>query len=240
MANKTNIAREIFGVSLGPGDPELITLKGLNVLKAVDKIYYPGSIKKDGSTDSYSLSILHQLNIPKPNLEGFFLEMSEDRENANKVYSNTFNKIKEEYFKGLSIAIVSEGDISFYSSFIYLLEKFKYDEIPVNLITGASSFLAGAAFSKIPISLQNEKVAIIPRVKNLHQLIDYIFDFETVVLMKIKSVFAIIVKALEVTGALFVYCERLGTSQEYTTSNLECLKDREIPYFSLIILKKQQ
>ena len=69
----------IKGVSLGPGDPELITVKGLNALKEADKIYFPGSLFSNGKQSSYSLSILDHYKLDQNKLVGFYLKMSLDR-----------------------------------------------------------------------------------------------------------------------------------------------------------------
>src|SRR3954468_9642673 len=100
----------IYGVSLGPGDPLLITVKGLQVLQKADRIYYPGSLP--GS--SYSLGILQHYNLDESKFRGMFLNMSDDRSQAEQTYLTTFQEMLVDYNNGLDIAFVSEGDISFY------------------------------------------------------------------------------------------------------------------------------
>lgn len=228
----------IYGVSLGPGDPELITLKGLKALQKADKIYYPGSLFKNGRKASYSLSILEKYNLNKEKLEGFYLKMDLERAQAKVIYETTFQKILSDYKQGLSIAVVSEGDISTFSSFSYLLEKIQAHNLNINLIPGISSYLHLASESKIPLCLQNEKVVVIPRIQTKEELQEAIAYFDTVVLMKIISVVDIITAALDPTKHSITYAERLGTDQQFITTNWATANQREIPYFSLIIIKK--
>ena len=228
----------IYGVSLGPGDPELITLKGLKNLQKVDKIYYPGSLFKNGRKASYSRSILDNYNLDSQKLEGFYLKMDLERAQAKVIYETTFQQILSDYNKGLSIAIVSEGDISTFSSFSYLLEKIQAHNLPINLIPGISSYLHLASESKIPLCLQNEKVVVIPRIQTKEELQEAITNFDTVVLMKIISVVDIITAVIDTKKHNVTYAERLGTDQQFITNNWSTASTRETPYFSLMIIKK--
>lgn len=228
----------IYGVSLGPGDADLITLKGLKALQQADKIYYPGSLFKDGRKSSYSLSILNQYDLDVEKLQGFYLKMDLERAQAKTIYETTFQQIIKDYNKGLSIAIVSEGDISTFSSFSYVLEKIKSRKIPIDLIPGITSYLHLASESKIPLCLQNEKVTIIPRIQSKDQLKEVIHHFDTVVLMKIKSVMESITSVIDTKKHSIIYAERLGTEKQFITNNWAIANKREIPYFSLLIIKK--
>lgn len=229
---------KIYGVSLGSGDPDLITLKGLKTLEEVDKIYYPGSLFKNNRKVSYSLSILSHYNLDSEKLEGFYLKMDLERKQAKIIYETTFQRILADYNKGLSIAIVSEGDISTYSSFSYLLEKIKAHQLTISLIPGITSYLHLTAESTTPLCLQNEKVVVIPRVQSKEELTEAIANFDTIVLMKIISVMDIIESTIDPNKQQVTYAERLGTEEQFITSNWDLIKQRETPYFSLIIIKK--
>jgi precorrin-2/cobalt-factor-2 C20-methyltransferase len=229
---------ELYGVSLGPGDANLITVKGLHILEKVDKIYYPGSVFKGGRKSSYSLSILEQYNLASEKLEGFYLKMDIERAQAKVIYETTFQKILVDYNNGLSIAIVSEGDISTFSSFSYLLEKIEAQHLAIELIPGISSYLHLASESKTPLCLQNEKVAIIPRVQSKEELNEALLSFDTVVLMKIMTVLDTINAVIDEEKHQLTYAERLGTNKQFITTKWQLAKQRTIPYFSLVIIKK--
>ncbi len=228
----------IYGVSLGPGDPDLITVKGLKILEAVDKIYYPGSLFKNGVNSSYSQSILAHYNLPEAKCFGFYLEMSLARTQAKEIYDTAFHQIQEDYKNGLTVAIVSEGDINTFSSFSYLLEKIKTHNLEVTLVPGITSYGLGAAIHKKPLCLQNEKVMVLPRVASKEILEEALTYCDTVVLMKIYNVIDVIDAVVKSNTYQLFYSERLGTNQEFVSSNWEEIKAREIPYFSLITIKK--
>lgn len=228
----------ITGVSLGPGDPDLITVQGLKALQDADVIYYPGSLYKSGNKASYSLSILEHYQLDTDKLKGFYLEMSLAREQAEQIYESTYHDIKADYERGLKVAIVSEGDLSTYSSFSYLLIKMKAEGLDTRLIPGISSFALLAARSQTPLCLQNDRVVILPRVQTAEELQEAIASFDTVILMKIKTVIAVIDQVLSTDSYTVQYGERLGTSNEYVSSDWKEIKAREIPYFSLMIIQK--
>lgn len=229
----------IYAVSLGPGDPGLITVKGLEVLKSADKIFFPGSLFGEEKRTSYSLEILRHYKLEEEKLEGFYLKMNGNASEADAVYEEVFRKALDLFQKGLKLVFVSEGDISFYSTFIYILYKLEKSGIPVNIVPGISSIMSAGAEGKFPLALQNEKVAILPRMDNVNQLKRHLMDFETVILIKFRSVADVLLPQLRSMSYSFLYCERLGTAQQYITENIEELTSREIPYFSLLIIKRK-
>lgn len=233
-----NSKGKIYGVSLGPGDPLLITVKGLQTLQQADKIYYPGSLLADGSTSSYSLQILQHYQLDADKLHGMFLKMSDDRDAAEQTYAATFQEMLADYKAGLQVAFVSEGDISFYSTFAYLLKHIQQHQLELEIIAGVPSFILGAAQHQSSLAILNEKIAILPRMKDRATLSRYLEEFETVVLIKVRSVLQDIRSLIQQTGIQIVYCERLGTTQQYITTDINDLENREIPYFSLLILKR--
>lgn len=229
---------KIYGVSLGPGDPLLITVKGLQVLQQADRIYYPGSLLEDGSTISYSLSILQYHQLDESKFRGMFLKMSTDRTEVAATYANTFLQMWEDYQMGLQVAFVSEGDISFYSTFAYLMEHIQQYKLDVEVIAGVPSFLNGAAAHQLPLGVLNERIAILPRMEDARQLEHLLDSFDTVVLIKVRSVIKTLLPVMHNKALRMMYCERLGTPDQFITTDIQAIKDRELPYFSLIILKK--
>ncbi|WP_241507296.1 precorrin-2 C(20)-methyltransferase [Aquimarina sediminis] len=227
----------IHGIALGPGDPELITLKALRILQEADLVFYPGSITKD-QKKSFVYPILRYHKLEEKKLVGFFLKMSNNREDATETYAATVKSIGEAYRSGKKVAIVCEGDISLYASFSYLLEQLRELQFPISLIPGINSFSLGAAQHQVPLSLLNDKIAIIPRVKDIKEINQCFQEFDTVVLMKIRSGWSNFHSELEKKDWKCYYCERLGTDEEYITTDLTTLTSREIPYFSLLIIKK--
>jgi len=233
---------KIVGVSLGPGDPQLITLKGLLALQRADKIYYPATAGAAGRPAespraSYSLAILQHYDLDKSRLFPVLLEMSADRSFNIAAYSDAFNKMKADCENGLTVAFVSEGDISFYSTFIHLLRLIHAAGVPVEIIAGVSSFLAACAAHAEPLAVLHDRVAIIPLLDDSSELEYHLLHFHTVVLIKARRAATLVAPFVEAGKATMLYSERLGTAEEFICRDPAVIATQEPPYFSLIILK---
>ena len=110
----THMSYPICFVSLGPGDPELITLKGLKKLRQADIIYCPATISKSGQLLSRAARIIEELEIEKSVVQFFTLPMSKDRTEVWKVYDTLYEKAISARDKEKKVVIVAEGDAGFY------------------------------------------------------------------------------------------------------------------------------
>ncbi|WP_158798335.1 precorrin-2 C(20)-methyltransferase [Pedobacter sp. L105] len=229
---------KIYGISLGPGDPELITVKGLKILQESDIIFYPGSLFEDGRKESYVLPMLESYHLDPARLQGFFLRMGLDRTAAEETYDQTAAQLHSAWQEGKKVSIVCEGDLSFYASFSYLLERLKAENITIDLVPGINSFSLGAAKHQVPLCLQQEKLAVLPLTASIEKIEQTFEEFDTIILMKIRMGWKELFPALLTKKWTYYYCERLGTAVEYITADITSLQNREIPYFSLLIIKK--
>lgn len=230
----------IYGISLGPGDPELIPLKGYKLLKQADKVYYPGSVNPDGSRHSFSESMLDYHEIPRERFRPVYLYMKPDRDTNIAIYRETAGEIQQDYEEGKTVVIVSQGDLSFYSTFGYLLEELQQKNLPVELVPGIPAFLAGAARWQQSLCRQQDPVLILPEVSSAKSITDYLEQFPVLVIMKISKIFDKLLPFLESTRYQWYYCERLGTEREFVTDRIQDLRNRDVPYFSLLFIKNNQ
>lgn len=228
----------IYGISLGPGDADLITIKAYKILKEVDIIYFPGSIDKYGKEKSFSKKIIDELKIDKPVMKGIFIEMSMDRKETENLYSYTYTNILNDYNSGKKLAIVSEGDISFFSTFSYFINRFKESEIDFSMIPGVPAFLLGSSKAKIPLTFQHDKLSIVAAPKKINDVLDVLKYSDSVVVMKLTTLGKDLNELLERVDGSFVYCEQLGTINEYISTNREEVINRKKAYFSLLIINR--
>nr|WP_321452729.1 precorrin-2 C(20)-methyltransferase [uncultured Carboxylicivirga sp.] len=220
----------ITGVALGPGDPDLITVKGLKALQNADVIYYAATPKGE-RTISFSKRILDYYNLDvvcKP------LMFPMTGENRDQFYQQAFDILQADYKTGLKVVMVTEGDLSFYSTFGYIMKLAKKNDVPVISIAGVPAFLAGIAQTSMPLVDGNHSFLNIARPKSFEQIQKSIDESNAVVVMKMN-----VLKGwydfLKRNNRSFVYVEKVGTDEQFITTNFEDLEERKIPYFSLII-----
>lgn len=157
-------------VSLGPGEPELITVKGLRQLQKADIIYCPATRNRQRETISRAADIVRALEINETAIHCFILPMSKDRTEAWKVYDTLYNEAATQYVEGKQIVIVAEGDAGFYSSIQYLYDKFTDAGIAVQRIAGIPAFIAAGALAGLHIVKQEEQIVVIPGTPSAAEL----------------------------------------------------------------------
>ncbi|MCG8580300.1 MAG: precorrin-2 C(20)-methyltransferase [Bacteroidales bacterium] len=227
----------IYGVALGPGDPELITIKALKTLQRADVIYYPETTNSKGMKSSMAMRVLGELGLDKIKLRPVSVAMKYDRSEVNKTYRQLAAQCIQHAEAGEKVAVVSEGDIAFYSTFAYLIDDFKTAGINYEMIPGVPAFILGGSLSKQPICTQADKVLVVPELNSEAQLKDYLANNETVIMMKVSKVKSWIADFIASEKLDFFYGEYMGTDKAFTCCDIEVLKERQIPYFSIIILK---
>lgn len=222
----------IVAIGIGPGDAELITVKGLKALQQADVVFYPASGRE--VDNSFSKKIIDCYNLTC-RLTPMVISMG-SRTRLND-YEAAFRMIHDEHKAGKKVAIVSEGDILFYSTFGYLLTHIKEHNLPFRLIPGIPAFILGASAMENPLVESDQSLRIVARPQSFEQLEHICSETATVVVMKM-SVLKDWHTFLITNSFSFFYAEHLGTEQQFTTTSLEILKQREIPYFSIIIIKQ--
>ena len=220
------------GVGLGPGDPELITLKGYRALQAADIIFYPVTAQENGQKRSFSINIFDGLKIDKP-CEPFLFPMI--GKGTQKYYQEAFNRIKKEYENGKNVVLVSEGDLFFYSTFGYVFKLAKEENIPCRLVPGIPAFIAASALGNQPLVERTTGLEVMAKPESFEAVSEALKRQSTQVVMKI-SVLDGWHSFLKNCGRPFLYAERVGTGDEFFTSDAEELEFRKISYFSLLII----
>ena len=226
-----NTLYPITGVGLGPGDPDLITVKGLRMLQLADVIFYPATSMADGRASSFSLPILQKLDMAHKAIPLSLPMGAEDRE---RNYLEAYSIIRKEYEKGLKVVVVSEGDILFYSTFGYILKLIRQDRIPFYLIPGMPAFVHGASEMGLPLVEGNGRFSVIALPSSFTEIEPKLTGTEALVVMKPKVLdgWYNFLKGIE---RPFFYAEYLGTGKQFVTSCADDLKERAIPYFAVVI-----
>ena len=226
---------KFYGIGVGVGDPENITVKATKKLhEVVDVIVLPEAKSGEGST---AFNIVKE--YVKAGVEQMFLEfpMIKDVE-ARKVFrKNNADKVSAELEKGKNVAFLTIGDPMTYSTYTYVLEHIA-DDVEVETIAGITSFNSIAARLNVPLMIGDEdlKVVSVNRKTDIYKEIE---NNDNLVLMKISRNFEKIKKAIIETGNKenAVIVSDCGKDNEVVYWDIESVE--EVPYFSTMILKKK-
>jgi precorrin-2/cobalt-factor-2 C20-methyltransferase len=236
MINKTGT---LYGIGVGPGDPELITLKALKVLQRVPHIFASCSSK-----NNYSLA----LGIVRSHLNGAGIEhlpfpMTKDPGALQEAWDQNARRVLAVLQEGTDAAFVTLGDPLTYSTFGYLLKTLKRFSPEVRIITipGITSYSAAAALTQIPLAEGEESFYLVSGALGAAKLREVIDKTDNIVMLKTYRHFDEIYQALEEMALLdrtTCIC-RCGLEGETIVENLRDLKGRQMPYLSMVIIKKQ-
>ena len=229
----------LYGIGVGPGDPELMTLKAVRTLEKVDVLCVP---KSKVDKDSLAFSIVEQ-EVKKDfeKLELIF-PMSSDEQVLNKHWDEATEIVAEKLLQGKNVAFVTIGDPMFYSTYAYVLVRIKsrHPEIKVVTVPGVPAFAASTSFLNDTLCEGEEKVAVIPAAYNIDQIKEILERFEVVVMMKVNRNFDQIVETLGDMGLKdkAVYVSRCGYPDQYYTTDLDSLIGKTKDYMSILFVKK--
>ncbi len=234
-------AGTLYGIGVGPGDPELLTLKGLRLLREVPVVYVP--IARAGG-DSYARSIVAEhLDPTRQHIVELAFAMREDITARASRWREGARIIAEHLRTGADAAFVTEGDPMLYSTFGHIRGALA-DEMPaagVVVVPGISSVQAAAAAAQFPLGDGDERLAILPTCYEGDDLRSTLKAFDTVALLKIASCFDRTVDSLEELGLAdhAVFVSRCGTAQEEIIRNVRSLRGKPLDYFSLLLVRRE-
>ncbi|MFT6389047.1 MAG: precorrin-2/cobalt-factor-2 C20-methyltransferase, partial [Cellvibrionaceae bacterium] len=177
------MAAKFIGVGVGPGDPELITLKAARLIQEADVISYISNEKGQSQAKNIAVLVLSHVNKPQDEIP-VIMPMSEDRSIANGIYDKAATDIKAVIAAGKSVVFLCEGDPLFFGSFAYLLERLQEAAITCEVVPGISSVHAAASRLQIPLTMLKESFAVMSGRHSSQQLIAALVAHDSVVIMK--------------------------------------------------------
>lgn len=229
-------------VGLGPGDPELITVKGQRALAAAELVFAP---RGRDSAASLALQIARPWIDPaRHELVELALSMTRDPALLLPAWQQAAATIAARLEGGRRGVYLLLGDPLLYGTWGYiqaLLER-DHPQIALEIVPGVTSFAAAAAAAQRVLCAADERLAVVPApayasAEALRGLLEHA---ETLVLMKVGPVLPQIVQALDALGLLgqALYAEHVGLPQERIVRDLRALRGQTATYFSLVIVKR--
>jgi len=228
----------LYGVSLGPGDPGLITRRAWELLNDVDLWAYP--VRKSGG-DSFALDIVQRAGLAVPaSAIPLCFPMTHNPEVLAKSWLTAARTVLEQLLEGRDLCFLVEGDASTYSTFGHLARTLKAldGEIPMEVIAGVTSYQAAAAHLGLPLADADDTLAILPAGYGIDTIDHLLDEFDALVLLKVKPLLGDIIALLERRGLLAHarFVEKVGCPEERTVHDLTQIRDETVNYLSLLLV----
>jgi precorrin-2/cobalt-factor-2 C20-methyltransferase len=222
----------LYGLGVGPGDPELVTLKAARILQACPVVAYPAP--DDG--ESFARSIVADLMPAGVTEIPMVIPMRTERYPAFEVYDAAAGTIGGHLDAGRDVAVLCEGDPFFYGSFMYLFSRLA-GRYRIEIVPGVTSLTACAAAFGRPLAGLNDVLSVVPATLSEDQLYNLLQIADAVAIMKVGRHLEKVRRVLDDLGmtAKAAYVER-ATLPNQKAMPLARLDAREAPYFSMILV----
>lgn len=231
---------KLYGIGLGPGDPELLTLKGKRLLESADVVFLPVG-RADGG--SYALEIAKMyLDYVRQQVVPLAFPPVYDEAVLGDAWAAHADAVAMHLAGGRTGVFLLEGDPLFYGTFIHLRWALRRQHPTVEVVTvpGVSSMAAAAAVADVALVARRERLAVLPASGSREDLTAVLAAFDTVVLLKISAGVDVILDALEQTDRTddAVWVQRAGRPEQAVEHDVRRLRGTSPDYFSLIIVHK--
>ncbi len=222
-----------YGVGVGPGDPEYITLKAVRLIRENDVIAVPG--KEAKSSVAYQIAVQAVPELADKELVPVYMPMVKDRKLIDEEHRKGSETLKAYLDKGRNVVFLTLGDPTIYCTFSYIQHYLEAEGYQVELVSGITSFCAAAARLGIPLVEWDEPLHVVPAV---HKTEDRLEQDGSYVLMKSASHMKEVKALLKASGRSVSAVVNCGMENEALYRSADDIPD-DAGYFSLIIAKEK-
>lgn len=229
----------LYGLGVGPGDPELITVKAFRVIQESPVIAYP---RKRKGSKSYAHRIVEVYIRPEEKeMLGLVFPMTKDQAILDREWNETVEKVWQKLNEGKDVAFVTEGDPLLYSTFIHMMKLMQelHPEVGIKTVPGISSFNGSASRLGIALADGDDHVAIVPARDDYEAMKKAIEDHDAVVFIKVAKVIDLMITVLKDLNLLDkASVVTKVTSEEEVIWNMSELEGAELEYLTLMVVRK--
>lgn len=230
---------KLYGVGVGPGATDLITLRAVNVLNKVDVIAIP---KSSDHIRPFAWRICSPVVTRGDDQEKIFLRfpMTKDPSILLPAWDYAFSEIGKRLEEGKNVAFITQGDPSVYSSWSYLLEESsdRWPGIEVEIVPAVSSITATPAILQTPLADGRERFCVFPATYGLDDLEKIIETFDCIILTKVGKCIPQLIEKLEKLDLLHkaTYISYASTPEQRIVKDLRIIRSESCDYFSMVML----
>jgi len=222
-----------YGVGVGPGDPELMTLKAIQLIRENEVIAVPGKVPQEAV--AYQIAVAVVPELADKELVSVYMPMIKDRALIDAEHRKGAKLLEQYLDQGKNVVYITLGDPTVYCTFSYLQHILEADGYQVELVPGITSFCAAAARLNLPLVEWDEPLHIVPAVHKTGEALD---QSGTYVLMKSASHMAEVKGLLRASGRDVQAVENCSMATEKVYRSVEEIPD-DAGYFSLIVAKER-
>jgi len=227
---------KLYAVGVGPGDPELITIKAARVLSQADAIISPRSA---AGKSSFALEIakghigdaaqIIEMTFPMEYEQGLM-------EGCWRDCAECIDRLLEQ---GMDVAFITLGDPMLYSTYLNMMAYLRAPEL-AEVIPGVNSFSLAAARTGVPLAMGDETLSIVPLGKNENGIKCVLDSADNIVIMKPSGLSEKLARELSDRGleGSFALASMCGTESEELSRDIDRLLEKKVPYLSTILVKK--
>lgn len=231
-----------YAVGVGPGDPELLTRKAERILSSVAVVCAP--VTRPGEP-SFAFEIVRPLLDPaRQELLLQHFPMTSDRSELEPRWEDAARQVADRIASGKDVAFIAIGDPLLYATSIYLIEALRrnHPQVDIQVVPGISSINATAAVACLPLADGTDRIAILPATVGIDCIAVALAHFETVILLKVKPLFADILELLRQTGNrdAVLFAEKVGMAGEVVLADFSAIERYQPDYLSLMIVRPRR
>lgn len=228
-----------YGVGVGPGDPELLTLKAVKVIQAADVTIAPKTEKKEDST---ALSIARPYLKENVEILKLVFPMVNDNDTLTEAWANNKTAILAELQAGKKVVFLTLGDPMFYSTYMYIYRLLKESGHGIETVPGVPAFCAIGSQLGQPLAEGTDVLSIIPATMEDEEMDKILALSDNVVLMKVYKNFKQVVEKLNQHGYgdNAVMISKCGLPDEQISYNLGEVDSTNVNYLTTILAKKRK
>jgi precorrin-2 C20-methyltransferase/precorrin-3B C17-methyltransferase len=234
------VTGRFYGVGLGPGDPELVTLKAARLIGAADVVAFHAGVGKQSNARRIAASLIPSTAVeeelrypvttgPTAHPGGYAGAMAD-------FYAESAARLAVHLEAGRDVVLLAEGDPLFYGSFMYMHDLLS-PRFPTEIVPGVPAFAAATAAAATPLVRQTDVLTILPGTLPEPELARRLADTDGAIIMKLGRTFPAVRSALAQAGRLehAVYVERasMDTERRMPVADVD---PATVPYFSLIVV----
>lgn len=228
----------LYGISVGPGDPELITIKGLRSLQQASVVAFPAGIQ---GKPGIAQQIIAPWLLPQQQQLPLKFPYVQDMTVLTGAWQVAATQVWEYLQQDRDVAFACEGDVSFYSTFNYLAQTLQqlHPEAVIKLVPGVCSPMAVASVLGLPLTIRQERLVVLPALYQVGELEAILEWADVVVLLKVSSVYEQVWKVLQQKSLLHTswVVERATLPDMVIHADLSDRPHLKLPYFSLLIIQ---